>query len=477
MMRVRKEIAAIVSLSTLLVSGGVSKASADRKASKELQRVAKRWCETIRASQVIPVYPLTEDLEPGDVFLVQTPMQDQEKVWKDKGFLPLEDHRVRLGDLVYKKAYFDGYWKDRFGSTPHEKGRLEKPGPRSSPAEIDLSELDAPRAAFPSYSFSAQSSLGLSLALPIHGIPAALGFLHTDAVSGTVTIADAHTYGADVTELYGSLDKWVNSSSNVRVMLQGAVKSQSGTPIFLRVVSRVYLAGGLVVSVTRSGSTGASGSAGAAPDVSLVKPSGDVDKNYEEILNVLNKTSEGPRTLDYGGSTKFISVSGSSVGMAQSFDKPLVIGYLGFDVPVYPGPQLGTPVPTWARLEKLADSVATDVSTLTLPERRYKVDERMLELVTETDPCRALRMMQSMIVDLDDPQFSATAIKLKSLNEELPAASCTKDKAAGSANAVLKDFKRLAIEYVSTGGGKGTNFDRYSAALVSAWCNTSSAGC
>jgi hypothetical protein len=33
----------------------------------ELQEVAKRWCLTIRASQVVPVYPLTEDIQPGDI--------------------------------------------------------------------------------------------------------------------------------------------------------------------------------------------------------------------------------------------------------------------------------------------------------------------------------------------------------------------------------------------------------------------------
>ena len=37
---------------------------------RELEDVAKEWCLTIRASQVLPVYPLTEDLQPGDVFVV-----------------------------------------------------------------------------------------------------------------------------------------------------------------------------------------------------------------------------------------------------------------------------------------------------------------------------------------------------------------------------------------------------------------------
>ncbi len=45
--------------------------------SKQLERIAKDWCLSIRASQVIPVYPLTEDIQPGDVFLVQTPVDKQ----------------------------------------------------------------------------------------------------------------------------------------------------------------------------------------------------------------------------------------------------------------------------------------------------------------------------------------------------------------------------------------------------------------
>jgi len=35
----------------------------------QVQKAAKDWCMTIRGSQVIPVYPLTEDIQPGDIFL------------------------------------------------------------------------------------------------------------------------------------------------------------------------------------------------------------------------------------------------------------------------------------------------------------------------------------------------------------------------------------------------------------------------
>ena len=41
---------------------------------------------TIRGSQVIPVYPLTEDLQPGDIFLVQVPIDQQQKLYEEERF-------------------------------------------------------------------------------------------------------------------------------------------------------------------------------------------------------------------------------------------------------------------------------------------------------------------------------------------------------------------------------------------------------
>ena len=38
------------------------------------EKAAKDWCLALRACQLIPIYPLSEDLRPGDVFLVQQPI-------------------------------------------------------------------------------------------------------------------------------------------------------------------------------------------------------------------------------------------------------------------------------------------------------------------------------------------------------------------------------------------------------------------
>src|ERR1043166_2039508 len=51
----------------------VSTGCMNQEKNDQLSEVAKGWCRTIRASQVIPVYPLTEDVQVGDLFIMQRP--------------------------------------------------------------------------------------------------------------------------------------------------------------------------------------------------------------------------------------------------------------------------------------------------------------------------------------------------------------------------------------------------------------------
>ena len=90
-----------------------------RSKSKQLARVAKDWSLVVRASQVIPVYPLTEDILPGDVFLVRTRIEDQIKVYEAKGFLPLDQLLVRLQPNNYAAFYLGSYGIGTFTNTPY----------------------------------------------------------------------------------------------------------------------------------------------------------------------------------------------------------------------------------------------------------------------------------------------------------------------------------------------------------------------
>ena len=150
---------------------------------QHLERVAKDWCLTIRASQVIPVYPLTEDLQPGDVFLVQTPVEEQVEVYEDKGFLPLEQMLVRLQPGEYRDFYLRSHGIGDKANTPHHwKFPAE--------AEKNTDWPSAPWASFPTYGFTVSTGAGLKLAVPLDGVPVAMSLLGVSSAHGSMAIKD-----------------------------------------------------------------------------------------------------------------------------------------------------------------------------------------------------------------------------------------------------------------------------------------------
>ena len=172
---------------------------------KQLERVAKDWALTIRASQVIPVYPLTEDLQPGDVFLVETPVQQQVRVYKSKGFLPLDQMVTRLGDIDFSALYKTAYWEGTFDAETHARPmRTVVDGQEVPP----FAQVQAPRAAFPSYTFEVRRNSGAKVAIPIKGVPFGLGLMSSTSANGSVTISDAYTYAAEPEQLVRQIQTW-----------------------------------------------------------------------------------------------------------------------------------------------------------------------------------------------------------------------------------------------------------------------------
>src|SRR4030042_5910345 len=95
---------------TIVVAGSVLLAGllggcANTMRDEQLARVAKDVSLVVRASQVIPVYPLTEDLVPGDLFLVRMSIPQQHREYQRRGFLPMDMHLTRLNGLDYAGLY------------------------------------------------------------------------------------------------------------------------------------------------------------------------------------------------------------------------------------------------------------------------------------------------------------------------------------------------------------------------------------
>ena len=106
-------------------------------------------------------------------------------------------------------------------------------------------------------------------------------------MDGSVTIADARTYAGDTGDLLEQFYKWYFKPQNRERLTQTAMNA-APKRIFLRVVSRVYFARAIDVSLSRSGSQGASGKGGTVNDVSLVTTNGSTNREYTNVLSTLS---------------------------------------------------------------------------------------------------------------------------------------------------------------------------------------------
>ncbi|MFB3066270.1 MAG: hypothetical protein ACE10D_07110, partial [Planctomycetota bacterium] len=211
----------------------------------QLQNVARDWALVIRASQVIPVYPLTEDLRPGDIFLVETPLQEK-KQYEGNGFLRLDQHLHRLHGLDFYDFYQGSHGiKDASVKPPIHWQFPDANEDADEEEGVATGWAIAPRAAFPTYTFNVNRGAGANIALPVSGVPVGLSLMQTDSASGTITLADVYTYGVSLHELSDMVKTWAEGH---RILLR-QIRTAAGREVYIRVVSRVYLTGRVVVNM------------------------------------------------------------------------------------------------------------------------------------------------------------------------------------------------------------------------------------
>lgn len=381
----------------------------------QLQAVARDWFETIRASQVIPVYPMTEDLMPGDIFLVQMPIDKQQSLWKDGDYMSLDNHLMRLDPKFYYAFYDKSFLKNEVMLPmawlwgPMQKGL----GIANSPADgvpaigalaevkpsRSMAWMDAPGASFPSYTFKVKRGGGANIMVPISSVPVGMSLLGTDKAQVTVIIRNARTLGIDIASLYGQVLEW---GAKRRDLLRcfGPGQGTKTPRNYLRVITRIYLAGEMEVGIQSEQSMAGGVDAGAPRPVDLlltktlslpgrpdstevesggaddfqtqVSNSGPESARIEDLqrnLNTLNtglaaekatRVVEGVAQLVPGGSIRVTMASSRAVSMSETFDSPLVIGYLGFDVPILEGGVLGKPIPTHSLITGVASNSDLD---------------------------------------------------------------------------------------------------------------------
>lgn len=335
---------------TFLLAASVLLAGCQHSRQTQLERVAKDWCATIRASQVIPVYPLTEDLEPGDIFLVQSPLAEQRSLYASRGYLPFENQLGRLR-LDQPANQYLGYYRSGYDVSAANVPPRHWQFPRS------VNWTNAPIAGFPTYTFSVKNSKGLNAAFPISGVPVGLGLANASSANGSVTLSRAHTYGLDEATMEDSFAAWRRNHRD----LLARHASRPGHASYLRVVTRVYVVHQFDVSLEHSGSTSGGLTVGAGKPIDLSSPdAGDLIKNYTNSLSALNKLLERTESTLPGGALSVAAASSRSISLKETFARPIVVGYLASEYMILDNGELGPSLSTREILEqRLLDPTAT----------------------------------------------------------------------------------------------------------------------
>jgi hypothetical protein len=144
---------------------------------------------------------------------------------------------------------------------------------------------------------------------------------------------------------------------------------------YVRTVYRVFVAGGVNVSLISNASTGARVDAGASKSIALFDagPSTDAASAAQNYAQVLSSLSQSIASATPGANLTLASASSRSVAMNETFPRPLVIGYLAFDRAIEEGGILGPPLPTQARVtgrrvNEAVAAFATDANTAKIRE-------------------------------------------------------------------------------------------------------------
>lgn len=294
---------------------------------EHLASVAKDWAMTIRASQVIPVYPIIEDLQPGDVFLVRTPIARQAEEWEARGFLALDQHIARLDGVGYQ-SFYDGSFGVHSDMSVPEGWRQ----PRGATREGGDSWASAPRAYFPNYTFKVERTRGINLAIPIRSVPLGMNLMGTESATGSVAITGVYTYGVSLEEIRSLVESW-SARPDTQVLLE-RMTERAGRELYLRVVHRVYLAGRLVVALTND----QKGDGGLRAFPAPGRDGG--------ASSVASGAGSAEALSGVDGSVTIAFSSTRAVTAVEEFPRPLVIGYLAFDFPVLEDGRLGPPLST-----------------------------------------------------------------------------------------------------------------------------------
>ncbi len=221
----------------------------------------------------MPIYPLEEDIRPGDIYLVDKSIDSEVSTWNRKGFLPLNN---RFGRMHIPKKLFESFYSN------------------SHVASDSVSFSRPPKAAFPSYTFEIDKRGALGLALPLNSVPVAISASGAQSATGSVVFTGAETRGLPDLIMQRQVDRW---QKDHRKALSNRAK-YTDHPLILRLITRVFTIKGATVSLAFSKESGANlqvGSTSATNPTLSTRPfdkDKPLTKDYEGLITEINKNIE-----------------------------------------------------------------------------------------------------------------------------------------------------------------------------------------
>jgi len=113
----------------------------------------------------------------------------------------------------------------------------------------------------------------------------------------------------------------------------------------------VYAAGAMNVEVVGAEGYGVGATAGVSKLVDALT-AGDTEEAKKITSGINGALDQSKGVGGTGGSLRFVTGSTTSVTLQQTFNRPLVLGYVGFDLPILDEGALGAPVDTNLKIQK-----------------------------------------------------------------------------------------------------------------------------